>query len=438
MDTNILEFDYPKEVPSIIKVIGVGGGGGNAVSHMYHSDIKDVTYLLCNTDVQALTKSPIPNKLVLGEHITNGLGAGNKPEKARKAAEESVKEIERALSDGTKMVFITAGMGGGTGTGAAPIIAKIAKDMGILTIGIVTIPFLFEGESKIIQAIRGVDEMSRNVDALLVINNEKLKIIYPDFSLTNAFKKADDTLTIAAKSIAEIITISGVINLDFADVHTTMQNGGVAIMSTGYGEGEQRLGKALDDALNSPLLNNNNVRNAKNILINFYFSENANVRIEEMEDLANFMKDFNSDVNVIWGYAIDNNLENKIKMTVLATGFDVDSIPIVRECHEDKVALKQEEREKMRQRIQDLYGTSTLTPTNTIRKVSNQQSAILTLEEMDDEALITYLEEVPAFKRSLDDLLKFRNKQEKTDLPISSKSKDSEHNNDQKRRLISF
>ncbi|MCK9343290.1 MAG: cell division protein FtsZ, partial [Massilibacteroides sp.] len=235
MDKNTLDFDLEQRTAERIKVIGVGGGGGNAVSHMYKEGIQDVTFLLCNTDVQALKKADIPTKIMLGATVTQGLGAGNRPERARMAAEESADDIQALLNDGTKMVFITAGMGGGTGTGAAPIIAKIAKDMGILTVGIVTIPFRFEGERKIMQALEGVELLGENVDALLVINNERLRMLYPDLTVLNAFAKADDTLTTAAKSIAEIITIEGYMNLDFADVESTMKDGGVALMSNGFG-----------------------------------------------------------------------------------------------------------------------------------------------------------------------------------------------------------
>ena len=234
-DETIMPFDFQSGSPSIIKVIGVGGGGGNAVNHMYREGIHDVTFVVCNTDNQALDESPVPIKLQLGRE---GLGAGNRPERARDAANESLEDVKNMLNDGCKMAFITAGMGGGTGTGAAPIIAKTAKDMGILTVGIVTIPFLFEGNKKIDQALDGVEEMSKHVDALLVINNERLRDVYSDLSVMNAFGKADDTLSVAAKSIAEIITIRGKINLDFNDVKTVLKDGGVAIMSTGYGYGE--------------------------------------------------------------------------------------------------------------------------------------------------------------------------------------------------------
>ena len=327
MDDTILEFNYPTDSPSIIKVIGVGGGGGNAVTHMYKEGIHDVTFVLCNTDNQALLRSDVPVKITLGREITQGLGAGNKPERAMMAAEESLDDIRKMLSDGTKMVFITAGMGGGTGTGAAPVIARIAKDMGILTVGIVTIPFVFEGERKIIQALNGVEEISKNVDALLVINNERLREIYADLSITNAFGKADDTLTIAAKSIAEIITLPGLINLDFADVKTTMKDGGVALMSRGYGEGEGRVRKSIEDALNSPLLNNNDIFNAKKILFNVSFCEDTELRMEEMNDVHDFMSRFGRDIEVIWGTTLDNSLGNKVKITILATGFGVEDIP---------------------------------------------------------------------------------------------------------------
>ncbi|MFA7141399.1 MAG: cell division protein FtsZ, partial [Proteiniphilum sp.] len=231
MNDEILDFMIESRTDAIIKVIGVGGGGGNAVNHMFQEGIHDVSFALCNTDNQALMESPVPVKVQLGQHTTGGLGAGNKPEVARKAAEESVPLIEDLLNDGTKMVFITAGMGGGTGTGAAPVVARVAKEMGILTVGIVTIPFMFEGPRKIVQALKGVEEIARNVDALLVINNERLRDIYCDLTMLNAFAKADDTLATAARSIAEIITVHGHVNLDFADVETTLKDGGVAIMS---------------------------------------------------------------------------------------------------------------------------------------------------------------------------------------------------------------
>ena len=407
MDDTILEFNYPTDSPSIIKVIGVGGGGGNAVTHMYKEGIHDVTFVLCNTDNQALLRSDVPVKITLGREITQGLGAGNKPERAMMAAEESLDDIRKMLSDGTKMVFITAGMGGGTGTGAAPVIARIAKDMGILTVGIVTIPFVFEGERKIIQALNGVEEISKNVDALLVINNERLREIYADLSITNAFGKADDTLTIAAKSIAEIITLPGLINLDFADVKTTMKDGGVALMSRGYGEGEGRVRKSIEDALNSPLLNNNDIFNAKKILFNVSFCEDTELRMEEMNDVHDFMSRFGRDIEVIWGTTLDNSLGNKVKITILATGFGVEDIPQIadrrraensrmseEELRQEEDRLRKEQEEK--DLIDKYYGASG----QRMRRASTRAKAvILSTEEMDDDAFIVLMEENPTYSR---------------------------------------
>lgn len=407
MDDTILNFNYPTESPKIIKVIGVGGGGGNAVSHMYKEGIHDVSFVLCNTDNQALNRSDVPVKISLGREITQGLGAGNKPERAMMAAEESMDDIRKMLGDGTKMVFITAGMGGGTGTGAAPVIARIAKDMGILTVGIVTIPFLFEGERKIIQALNGVEEIAKNVDALLVINNERLREIYSDLTVMNAFGKADDTLTIAAKSIAEIITLPGIINLDFADVNTTMKDGGVALMSNGYGEGEGRVRQAVEDALNSPLLSNNDVKNAKKILFNVYFSEEAELRMEEMNDVHNFMSEFNRDIEVIWGTAVDNSLGNKVKMTILATGFTMDDIPQIADKRRAEAAQmteeelrREEERiqkeQKERELIGKYYGVSAQKAGHF---VSRAKAVVLTTDELDDDAFIALLEDNPTYNR---------------------------------------
>ena len=367
MDDTILNFNYPTDTPKIIKVIGVGGGGGNAVTHMYKEGIHDVTFVLCNTDNQALNRSDVPIKLLLGREITQGLGAGNKPERAMMAAEESLDDLRGMLNDGTKMVFITAGMGGGTGTGAAPVIARIAKDMGILTVGIVTIPFLFEGERKIIQALNGVEEIAKNVDALLVINNERLREIYSDLSVMNAFGKADDTLSIAAKSIAEIITMRGTVNLDFADVKTILKDGGVAIMSTGFGEGENRVTKAIDDALHSPLLNNNDIFNAKKVMLNVSFCPTSELMMEEMNEIHEFMSKFREGVEVIWGVAVDNSLDTKVKITVLATGFGVEDVPGMDTLHEarsqeeeERQLQLEEEKEKNKERIRKAYGESCL------------------------------------------------------------------------------
>lgn len=428
MDDTILEFNYPKDTTKIIKVIGVGGGGGNAVTHMFKEGIHDVTFVLCNTDSQALNRSDVPVKVPLGRNITQGLGAGNKPERAMMAAEESMEDIRKMLSDGTKMVFITAGMGGGTGTGAAPVIARFAKDMGILTVGIVTIPFVFEGERKIIQALNGVEEISKNVDALLVINNERLREIHSDLTMTNAFGKADDTLTIAAKSIAEIITLPGIINLDFADVNTTMKDGGVALMSNGFGEGEGRVRMAIEDALNSPLLNNNDVFNAKKILFNVYFSEEAELRMEEMNDVHDFMSRFGRDIEVIWGTAVDNTLGSKVKMTILATGFGMEDIPqIADRRHAEAARMTEEElrieEERLRKEqgekelIDKYYGASG----QRMRRVAARAKAVvLNQEELDDDALIALIEDTPTFSRDPKVIARARSKVGNENIPVSS------------------
>lgn len=418
MDDTLLNFNIPTDTPKIIKVIGVGGGGGNAVTHMYKEGIYDVSFVLCNTDNQALNRSDVPVKLLLGREITQGLGAGNKPERARMAAEESLDDLRNMLSDGTKMVFITAGMGGGTGTGAAPVIARVAKDMGILTVGIVTIPFLFEGEPKIIQALNGVEEIAKNVDALLVINNESLLKIYSDLTMMNAFGKADDTLTVAAKSIAEIITLPGIINLDFADVKTTMKDGGVALMNNGYGEGEGRVRKAVEDALNSPLLSNNDVRNAKKILFNVSFSDEAPLLMEEMNDIRDFMKEFNRNIEVIWGTAVDNTLGSQVKMTILATGFTMDDIPQIADKHkaeaqqmtEEELRLEEERIEQQRKEqklLEKYYGNAVQ---STSRFSTRSRATIMTEEELDDDMFITILEENPTYNRDPKIVVRARSK----------------------------
>ncbi len=410
MDDKILDFQFPHKTQSIIKVIGVGGGGGNAVNHMYNEGIHDVSFALCNTDNQALCQSPVQTRVQLGRKTTEGLGAGNRPEVAREAAEESREDIERLLDDGTKMVFITAGMGGGTGTGAAPVVARIAKDLGILTVGIVTIPFVFEGRKKIIQALKGVEDIARNVDALLVINNERLIDIYSDLTIPNAFAKADDTLAIAAKGIAEIITVHGHINLDFADVKTILKNGGVAIMSSGYGDGDNRVEQAFTTALHSPLLNNNDVFEAKKILFNIYADVEHPLIVEEMEAVANFMKRFGNDVEVIWGTATESGLGEEVKITLLATGFGMSSIPGIEdhlrelseeEEREEEERIRQEEEEKMRinAMIEQHYGKDGVKTMEVKDIFFNPKPVILSTEELDDDRIVEALENTPVFKR---------------------------------------
>lgn len=390
-NNNIMPFDFPgDETPSIIKVIGVGGGGGNAVNHMYKEGIRGVTFALCNTDNQALAKSPIPVKLQLGPTITHGLGAGNNPPKAKDAAEESIEDIKKLLSDGTQMVFITAGMGGGTGTGAAPVVARVAKEMNILTVGIVTIPFLFEGKEKIIQAIEGVEQIKQNVDALMIINNERLRSIYSDLTFINAFTKADDTLSIAAKSIVEIITEQGIMNLDFADVSTTLRNGGVAIISTGLGDGDNRVEKAIQDALHSPLLNNTDIVNAQKVLINLTFGEEANFMMEEVSAIHDFMKKLNPNVKVIWGYAIDNALETSVKITLLASGFDVKDF-----AGEE---ITDEIEEAKQKKITDVYGADLLSGIQRVR-AKKRHLYIFSPEDLDNDDIISMVEMSPTYQR---------------------------------------
>ena len=411
----IVQFDFPTDSPKIIKVIGVGGGGGNAVNHMYREGIHDVTFILCNTDNQALAESPVPVKLQLGRSITQGLGAGNRPERARDAAEESIDDIKEQLNDGTKMVFITAGMGGGTGTGAAPVIARIAKEMDILTVGIVTIPFIFEGEKKIIQALDGVERIAQHVDALLVINNERLREIYADLTFMNAFGKADDTLSIAAKSIAEIITMRGTVNLDFADVKTILKDGGVAIMSTGFGEGENRVTKAIDDALHSPLLNNNDIFNAKKVMLNVSFCPTSELMMEEMNEIHEFMSKFREGVEVIWGVAVDNSLDTKVKITVLATGFGVEDVPGMDTLHEarsqeeeERQLQLEEEKEKNKERIRKAYGESAGIGKKSLR--SRRHIYIFNTEDLDNDDIIAMIEESPTYTRDKTKLLKIKTK----------------------------
>lgn len=397
-----LAFGEPDKPQSIIKVIGVGGGGGNAVNHMYREGIHDVTFVLCNTDKKALDDSPVPVHLQLGEE---GLGAGNNPETGKEKAEESEGEIRNMLNDGTKMVFITAGMGGGTGTGAGPEVARIAKDMGILTVGIVTIPFKWEGKKKILKALAGVERMAKNVDALLVINNERLFSIYGQLSVEDAFGKADDTLSIAAKSIAEIITMHGIINLDFNDVKTVLKDGGVALMSTGYGEGEDRMKKAINAALHSPLLNDNDVYHSKKILLSVSFSGGKDgkgtLMMEEMTAVNEFMDGFDDEIETKWGLSNDPELGDKIKVTILATGFGVkveDGKMNITDQKAINAAAIREKREKeaAEQNLIDQYYGNDVNG----EKRFKPRCFIFSEEDLDNDNLISAVETTPTYKRS--------------------------------------
>lgn len=395
MSDTPVKFDFPQDSLKIIKVIGVGGGGGNAVDHMFNEGIHDVSFVLCNTDKQALNNSKVPNKLQLGKE---GLGAGNVPQRAKEAAEESSEDIKKMLNDGTKMVFITATMGGGTGTGAAPVIAKVAKEMGLLTIGIVTIPFGWEGEPKIDQALDGVEEMSKNVDAMLVINNQKLLDIYGELSVKAAFAKANDTLTVAAKCIAEIITIRGEINLDFNDVKTVLKDGGVAIMSVGYAEGEGRVGKALQAAQSSPLLNNNDIFNSKKVLLNVASSTKNDLQIKEMNEIKAFMAKFESRYEIKWGLSYEESLGSKVKVTLLATGFgmkDIDNDKL-----KQRIAIKDAQSEaemaKKKKRRDTYYSGSNISEIHTELHLYTFKP-----EDFDNDDVISAVENTPVYKRDI-------------------------------------
>ena len=328
MSDDIMNFDLPVERSSIIKVLGIGGGGNNAVNHMFEKGIRDVNFVVCNTDHQALTKSPVPIKVQIGEALTEGRGAGSKPEVGRQAAIENIEDVMDALSGNTKMVFITTGMGGGTGTGATPVIAKACKDAGMLTIAVVTIPFKSEGKVRIRQAIDGVTELKNHVDSLLVINNEKLREIYGNQPVSTAFAKADDILATAVKGIAEIITVTGYINVDFADVETVLKNSGVSIMGMGKASGENRAIKAIENALASPLLNSNDITGANSILINISSGIGEHeITMDELGEITDYMYESASDdALIIRGLSKDENLCEEVCVTVIATGFEPHSI----------------------------------------------------------------------------------------------------------------
>lgn len=339
-----INFDFPKEEQSIIKVIGVGGGGSNAVNHMFEQGIVGVDFAICNTDSQAMNISKVPVKIQLGPDLTDGRGAGSKPEVGEKAALESIEEVTAFLKLNTKMLFITAGMGGGTGTGAAPVIAKLAKEMGILTVGIVTVPFKFEGRQRCRFATDGVDKLKENVDALIVISNNKLREIYGNLELSRAFANADNILTTAAKGIAEIITVPGIVNVDFEDVNTVMRNSGVAIMGSAIAEGENRARKAIDMALNSPLLEDSDIRGAKQILLNVRSGERE-VTMDEICTITDYIQEqAGEDSNLIWGNCVDDNLGDKLCVTLIATGFEENDSSVKASINDNvmEIAVKEE------------------------------------------------------------------------------------------------
>ena len=388
----MIHFDLPKDQSSIIKVIGVGGGGSNAVNHMFSQNIEGVNFIICNTDAQAIAQSKVPNKIQLGPHLTQGLGAGANPEIGRQATEESLEEIKRILEVNTKMAFITAGMGGGTGTGGAPILAKICKDLGILTVGIVTTPFAYEGKKRIAQAEEGVMLLKNHVDTLLVISNDKLRHQFGNLKMKEAFAKADNVLATAAKCITDVINSTGQINVDFADVCTVMTNGGVAILGSAAEEGEDRAQMAIENAINSPLLNDNDIRGAKWILININSSEGEHeFTMDEVEIIQNYLISQAGDgTDVILGLGYDNNLGGKIGITLIATGFD----------HKDPFEKKQEI--KKDQKDEKIVMTLEM-PLKEERKIVQQP--VLQFDEKDEEEQIAEITEQPALQVAEDILM---------------------------------
>ena len=388
----MIHFDLPKDQSSIIKVIGVGGGGSNAVNHMFSQNIEGVNFIICNTDAQAIAQSKVPNKIQLGPHLTQGLGAGANPEIGRQATEESLEEIKRILEVNTKMAFITAGMGGGTGTGGAPILAKICKDLGILTVGIVTTPFAYEGKKRIAQAEEGVMLLKNHVDTLLVISNDKLRHQFGNLKMKEAFAKADNVLATAAKCITDVINSTGQINVDFADVCTVMINGGVAILGSASAEGEDRAQTAIEHAINSPLLNDNDIRGAKWILININSSEGEHeFTMDEVEIIQNYLlSQAGDDTDVILGLGYDNSLGAQIGITLIATGFD----------HKDPFEKKQEK--KVESKDEKIVMTLEMPPK--VEKIIPVQP-MLELDEKEEEEAIAEITEQPVLQAIEDELM---------------------------------
>ncbi len=420
MDSNSMLNTFPGNIAdasqyestsnnAIIKVIGVGGGGGNAVNYMFQQNIPDVNFVVCNTDKQALELSPVKNKVVLGYSITKGLGAGNNPEVGRQCAEASEDEIRELFNDQTEMVFITAGMGGGTGTGAAPVVARLAKESGMLTIGIVTVPFLFEGDKKIVKALDGAEEMKKHVDALLVINNQNLLELYKDLNFFNAFDKADDTLANAARSISEIISEKCYINVDFQDVKTTLKDAGTAIISTAIGEGEHRVSNAIFNALHSPLLKTHDIRTSRRLLLKFTCAKDAEhpLLAEEVNEIRQFTAKLPSNIDVKWGIADNPEMGDKVKVTVLASGFavtlkDEDNGRIVMDAGKDtdifdKTPTTPEEEEKNKTRIEEVYGVEQRA--EQMRDLARNKYAVLSPAQFDDHEVIALIERTPAYNR---------------------------------------
>ena len=397
--TTMIHFDLPKDQSSIIKVIGVGGGGSNAVNHMFSQNIEGVNFIICNTDAQAIAQSKVPNKIQLGPHLTQGLGAGANPAIGRQATEESLEEIKRILEVNTKMAFITAGMGGGTGTGGAPILAKICKDLGILTVGIVTTPFAYEGKKRIAQAEEGVMLLKNHVDTLLVISNDKLRHQFGNLKMKEAFAKADNVLATAAKCITDVINSTGQINVDFADVCTVMINGGVAILGSASEEGENRAQLAIENAINSPLLNDNDIKGAKWILININSSEGEHeFTMDEVEIIQNYLlSQAGEGTDVILGLGYDNSLGGKIGITLIATGFDH------KDPFEKKAETKKEQQDEKIMMTLEMPVKAESPAAAPVAKI--MQQPVLQFEEKDEEAAIAEITEQPALQVVEDSLM---------------------------------
>ncbi len=395
--------------PAIIKVIGVGGGGGNAVGQMFKEGIEGVRFTVCNTDQKALADSPVPNRLQLGP----GLGAGGRPERGSALAEESIEAIRREFDENTRMVFITAGMGGGTGTGASPVVARVAKEVAkerdkyILTVGVVTLPFKWEGKKQIDKALDGLYALAEHVDSMLIINNERLRELYGDVPFMKAFKKADDVLTTAVRSIVEVITMRGKINLDFQDVSTVLRDGGIAIMSTGYGRGVKRVTSAIKDALYSPLLNRGDVYRADKVMLVFTSSSEPGkmLQMEEFEEVENFMAQFDSDFTTKWGLQFDDSMGDEVKVTLLASGLELFGRPSKKNPADFK-PLSDEDEEQRQLRRENFYrreGTSAAAP---VRR--RPKTYIFSVDDLNNEELIAAVEETVAYTRTADNLAQLK------------------------------
>lgn len=402
--TDASNFGIEDADNSIIKVIGVGGGGGNAVNYMYQQNIPLIKFVVCNTDSQALKMSPVPNQLLLGPEITHGRGAGNNPEIGRQCAEASVEDIRALFDDETEMVFITAGMGGGTGTGAGPVVAREAKEAGMLTIGIVTVPFMFEQKKKILKAVEGAKEMRKYTDALLIINNENIIELYKDFNFFNAFSKADETLANAARSISEIISEKCYVNVDFQDVKTTLKDSGAAIISTAIGEGEHRITDALNKALHSPLLKRHDINTSKRLLFKFMCSKDSEnpIRAEEIAEITSFTSKLPSSIDVKWGIGDDPTMEDKVKITILASGFDLtiadDDTTIIIKDDQPVKPLETTKKEKAEQgMIADIYGKDKLKEQE--RETARLKYAVLKPSQFDDYEAIALIERTATYGR---------------------------------------